>query len=294
MTGSPLELVDHPLPVPTWPGGAAAAVSVTFDVDGEASPLGLDQGYERRLSTLSAGRYGVSRGLSRVLDVLHEFQASATFYVPGYVAQAHPRSIEAIVTGGHEVGHHGFLHRRSHLLDPGGQERELDEGTRAIEVVAGRAPDGYRSPAWELTPETFHLLVDRGFRYDSSCMGDDRPYLQQVGAARLLELPVHWSLDDVPYLAFSPDAGGHLDGTAGLVGAWLEELGLAADERRHVTYTMHPELIGRGSAIGALRLLLTEIQERRLWLAPHRDVANLFDQASDTSTAPLRPGGTPQ
>ena len=33
-------------------------------------------------------------------------------------------------------------------------------------------------------------------------MGDDRPYA--LGRAQLVELPVHWSLDDAPYFAASP------------------------------------------------------------------------------------------
>jgi len=30
-----------------------------------------------------------------------------------------------------------------------------------------------------MTPETFELLVELDFVYDSSCMGDDRPYMEE-------------------------------------------------------------------------------------------------------------------
>src|SRR3984893_13384516 len=39
-------------------------------------------------------------------------------------------------------------------------------------------------------------LLDAGFEYDSSLMGDDVPYALRDGNASLLEFPVDWTLDD--------------------------------------------------------------------------------------------------
>ena len=61
-----------------------------------------------------------------------------------------------------------------------------------------------------MTDETFDLLVEHGFAYDSSCMGDDRPYLQSWASGSILELPVHWSLDDWPRFGWSIDHGGNV------------------------------------------------------------------------------------
>jgi hypothetical protein len=47
-----------------------------------------------------------------------------------------------------------------------------------------------------MTPETFELLVELDFVYDSSCMGDDRPYMEEHQELSLLELPAHWRTDD--------------------------------------------------------------------------------------------------
>ena len=54
------------------------------------------------------------------------------------------------------------------------------------------------------------MLVEHGFAYDSSCMGDDRPYVEEHDGLRLLELPVHWSLDDWPRFGWSIDLGGNV------------------------------------------------------------------------------------
>jgi peptidoglycan/xylan/chitin deacetylase (PgdA/CDA1 family) len=34
--------------------------------------------------------------------------------VPGHTADQHPGAVEAILAGGHEVAHHGYLHRGTH------------------------------------------------------------------------------------------------------------------------------------------------------------------------------------
>ena len=158
-----------------------------------------------------------------------------------------------MVGAGHEVAHHGHHHLASHELDAGAQEAELDEGLAALRPFLGEA-FGYRSPAWELTPETADLLIARGFAYDSSLMGDDRPYWLAAGGARILELPIHWSLDD--YVWFGWGEAARPTATSAWLEAWIDELASAARDDRPCTLTFHPEIIGRGyRALGPERLL---------------------------------------
>jgi peptidoglycan/xylan/chitin deacetylase (PgdA/CDA1 family) len=86
--------------------------------------------------------------------------------VPGHTADHHPDAVAAILAGGHEVGHHGYLHRSSETLDVSGQRAELEQGLTAL-GRHGVRPLGYRSPGWELTPDTLGMLAELGFSYDS-------------------------------------------------------------------------------------------------------------------------------
>src|SRR4051794_25312624 len=162
-----------------WPGGAEVAVSLTFDVDAESGWLGSDPAYAGRLSTLSEGRYGVTRGLPRILAILDRHDIKGTFYTPGDTAERHTDALRDVVERGHEIGHHGYLHLRSDAIDAVKQRQEIEHGLDALNDRLGVTPLGYRSPSWELTPETFALLQEHGFAYDSSLMGDDRPYLYE-------------------------------------------------------------------------------------------------------------------
>lgn len=240
-------------------------VCLTFDVDAEAG-LGADYAAAAgRLSTLSEARFGVVRGLPRILDLLRDLELTATFYVPGATVERHRERIAAIVEAGHEVGHHGHHHLRDTDLDSRGRRAEIEDGLAALRLI-GVVPEGYRSPAWELTTETLELLREHGFRYDSSCMGDDRPYFE----GEMLELPVHWSLDDWPFFGFGSARAGDPDAWRR---TWAAELDDAWEERRLVTLTMHPEIIGRGYRLLALAELLRDARERGFRFARHGDVA---------------------
>jgi len=60
---------------------------------------------------------------------------------PGYIAEQHPRMMEAIVAHGHEVGLHGYLHEKLITLT---QEQEEEILARCIEILTRipiRMPD---------------------------------------------------------------------------------------------------------------------------------------------------------
>jgi peptidoglycan/xylan/chitin deacetylase (PgdA/CDA1 family) len=237
------------------------ALAITVDVDGEAGLPGPGRAWDNRLSSRSERLYGVVRGLPRILRALEDHEAPATFYVPGVTALRHPREIAALVERGHEVGHHGHTHRRLNELADDDQRRDLELGLEAL-ARFGPRPLGYRAPAWELTPLTLDLLHEHGFRWDSSLMGDDRPHIVPAGTGTIVELPVHWSLDDAPFFAASP--GGH-----GLRETWSRELELAAVEDRAITLTLHPEILGRPHRVDALSDVLARAHSLELPILTH-------------------------
>jgi peptidoglycan-N-acetylglucosamine deacetylase len=267
--------VSIPAVFGSWPGGAEVAVALTFDVDGEAPWLGEGPEYRRRLSMLSLGRFGPQRGTGRILSLLARWQIPATFYIPGHTADHHPGVVAEILAAGHEVGHHGYLHLGTEALDAGAQRAELEQGLAAL-ARHGTRPAGYRSPGWELTPETLAMLPGFGFAYDASLMADDRPYWETSGTRPLLELPGHWSLCDWPYFGWTPYHGGQLADPAAVERIWLDEYDCARADRRAVTYTMHPEAIGRGYLARMLERLVTAMHDRgRPWFATHAQIAAL-------------------
>ena len=96
-------------------------------------------------------------------------------------------------------------------------------------------------------------------------MGDDRPYPVRTEGRAIWELPVHWSLDDAPHFARGGDP-------ALLAEIWRAELRSAEEDRRHITFTMHPEILGRPHRVEMLERLIDDARARGAWLAPHAAV----------------------
>ncbi len=246
----------------SWPGGATFAVSITVDVDGCYGLPHGGSGSEHRLSSRSERLYGITHGLPRILALLARAGVLGTFYVPGAVAAEDADAIAAIAAGGHEIGHHGHRHLVPAEIEESEQRQELEAG---LEALNGYSPAGYRAPGWELAPATLRGLGELGFTHDSSLMGDLSPYGVRAGSRTLWELPVHWTLDDAPHFALGGDP-------AVLGEIWRAELLCAEAEGRHLTYTLHPEILGRPHRAVILEQLLVEAASRGAWMAPHAEV----------------------
>jgi peptidoglycan-N-acetylglucosamine deacetylase len=248
-------------------------LSITVDIDGAAGLPGGGAGWEHRLSSWSERTYGLRRGLPRILDVLDEFGVAATFYVPGVTAERHADEIAALAATRHEIGHHGHTHRRPDDLAAVDQRAEIADGMLALEAVTGRRPAGYRAPGWEVTPETLDAVSAAGLAFDSSLMGDDRPYMVNTAAGPLVELPVHWALDDAPHFAHAGDV-------SGLLTTWIAELWAARREDRHTTVTCHPEILGRAHRLDVLRRLLDAAGGQEIACVTHGDAAGALARVS--------------
>lgn len=286
------EPTEQALSLPEWPDKATVAVSLTFDVDADPSLpglLGAERVSDERLSLISQFRYSIVRGLPRILELLERHQIASTFFVPGATAEAYPDAIRAIAAAGHEIGHHSYRHLPPHTTDADGQRREIERGLQALSKTIGSEPVGYRAPCAELTSTTLRLLVEHGFAYDSSCMGDDRPYLEQAGGASILELPIEWHLDDGAFMFSTLDVEGNLEHAGDVLRQWWEDFLLAAEEHRLITLVMHPEIMGRGSRLRHLEDLIERMkQHAEVWFPTHRQVAELLREQGIHAAAESR------
>ena len=270
---------------------ARATVCLTFDFDAISiwiGPMGATSP-----SMISRGEFGVI-GVERILRLLEREQIPATFFVPGHTADTYPDSVRAIVRAGHEVGHHGYLHENPVALESAEREREvLERGLAALDRAAGVRPTGYRSPAWDNSPHTIELLVEHGFRYESSLMGKDfEPYWCRVGdvirkdgpyefgrEVDLVELPVSWILDDFPHFEYVSLRGAvrpGLSAASKVEEIWREDFNGAYEEGGDGCFvlTMHPYISGRAGRLDGLEQLIRAMREEPgVWFATCMQVA---------------------
>lgn len=263
-----------------WPDGKVAAAALTFDIDAESALLSVDPSSAGRLTAMSHQAYGPLTGVPRLLAMLERHQLRATFFTPGFTAERYPSMVERIAEAGHEIAHHSYLHENTVGMDRDTEARMIDRGLRALDRVAGIRPLGYRAPMWELNRHTPGLLLDRGFLYDSSMMDCDVPYLLAEGdghdARAIVEIPVHWALDDWEQYAFIPgiEASGVIESPAKVLEMWSLELDAFFREGCCFVLTNHPFLSGRPSRIAALEQLVERMEGLEgLWIATMGEIA---------------------
>ena len=261
-----------------WPNGARVAVCISFDVDNET--LSLSQGVTAT-GSLSAGEFGALAGLRRVLDVLDRQDIPASFFIPAVSAMLHPHMIQDIVKRNrHEIGVHGWIHEHApKLKDRAEEERLLTQSIDYLTKAVGKRPVGFRAPSWAVSHYTIGLIANAGFLYDSSLMAMDEPYeLYSDGRPTgLVELPVDWALDDVPY--FGP--GGTLPSPDLVFKVYRDDFDVAYKEGTMFLLTLHPHVIGRRSRIDHLESLIAYIKSKPdVWFATAEQIASHVKEAS--------------
>jgi peptidoglycan/xylan/chitin deacetylase (PgdA/CDA1 family) len=125
--------------------------------------------------------------------------------VPAWCIEQYPGAVEAMVADGHEVGFHGYIHESPNAISRDEELYWMQRSIAVIEKHTGRRPRGNRSPLYNYSIHTTDLLIEEGFLYDSSLMGDDVPYILKSGKGELVELPSSWALDDWPPYVHSID-----------------------------------------------------------------------------------------
>lgn len=262
-----------------WPAGAKSAAFFSFDVDGESWLIGADERNAKLPVTMSQAAYGPRVGVFEILRLLERYEVPATFFVPAWIAGRYPRTLAAIIEGGHEVGLHGDKHERPDLLEPAAEREIVERSIDVLERACGERPRGYRAPGAEVSRDTVSILAACGVRYSSQFMDDVVPYFHRPPELpEVVEIPIHWTCDDWGYSMVSPYAlpVGHANPIAtsdDIIAVWRDEFaGIRAMSGIFVLVN-HPQVTGRPGRLRTLEALLADATGADdVWIANGRQI----------------------
>ena len=101
----------------------------------------------------------------RVLDLLDEAGARATFFCVGARARAHPHLVREIAARGHAVENHTSEHSRAMgFYGVGRLVRDIGDAQKVLADIIGSAPKFFRAPFGIRTPLTEPALARLGLR----------------------------------------------------------------------------------------------------------------------------------
>jgi polysaccharide deacetylase family protein (PEP-CTERM system associated) len=185
------------------PGAAACAMPIvnalTVDVEDYFQVSAFAAHVSR--DAWDAKECRVERNIERILALLADAGASATFFTLGWIAERHPDMVRRIAAAGHELASHGFAHRRATEQSPSEFLADIRLAKAVLEDVAGVEVRGYRAPSFSIgaaNPWAFDAIAEAGYRYSSSIYPirhdhygmPDAPRFAHVVRPGLLEVPV--------------------------------------------------------------------------------------------------------
>jgi polysaccharide deacetylase family protein (PEP-CTERM system associated) len=146
----------------------------------------------------------LAASIDALIESLDRHNARGTFFVLGWIAEHRPEVVRAIAGAGHEIASHGYWHERVMTLDRDTFREDISSSKKALEDLIGEEVIGYRAPSFSIIPGVewaFDVLVEEGYRYDSSLFPIRRrgygypgapriPHVIQRPAGRLAEFPL--------------------------------------------------------------------------------------------------------
>lgn len=264
--------------IPPWPNGAKCAVAFSFDVDADSV---VHAGHRRaavdKIHALAHMRYDPFVALPRLAKMFGSFNIPVTWFMPGWVIETYRHEVDVVLNYSHEVAHHGFYHEWPNEQSREEERDTLQRGIETIRNMTGIAPVGYRAPYYGLSKNSFDLLIEAGFEYDSSLFADDIPIILDNGKGTLVELSIPATVDDynqyVSSRAFdylmkisSPQTAlevykADFDAMWEFGGMWIG--------------VWHPAVSGRPAQALAIRQLIEHMQAKGdVWFATHAEIAS--------------------
>ena len=152
-------------------------------------------------------------GTRKLLHLLAESGAQATFFILGHIAEKNSALIRSIADAGHEIATRGYSHQLIYRQKPSEFEAELRRAKQACEDIVGHPIIGHRASNWSITRSSLwalDILRNYGFLYDSSIF-PARTYLYGIPDAPrfahhlengLLEIPpstLKWGGRRIPF-----------------------------------------------------------------------------------------------
>jgi peptidoglycan-N-acetylglucosamine deacetylase len=118
-----------------------------------------------------------------ILDTLAEKGVRATFFVLGSHAERWPELVRRMAQEGHQLGNHGYFHRKLQFKSPFYVSRDIRLGIRAIKRAGAPAPRYFRAPHGFRSPWTTPIARAYGERTVGWSLGvwdSDRPGVDEI------------------------------------------------------------------------------------------------------------------
>ncbi|MBI2498672.1 polysaccharide deacetylase family protein [Candidatus Woesearchaeota archaeon] len=122
---------------------------------------------------LHSGDYlGVTEGLKIFEKIVEKYKIKPTLFVTGEVIEKYGEIFKRLQNNRWEVGFHSYDHKRFDKMDNEEKNNDIKKGLKIFRKY-GLKVNGFRAPQHSIDENTFKLLKENGFKYDSSNASKD-------------------------------------------------------------------------------------------------------------------------
>lgn len=120
-----------------------------------------------------------------LIDILDEYDATATFFITGDWCDRYPEDVERFYSAGHEIQNHSDQHPHVEGINVNDLISDTKECSRKIEMITGEAPTLYRAPYGEYDDSLLTTLNGMGMQviqWDVDSIDWKEPSAEQITA----------------------------------------------------------------------------------------------------------------
>ena len=122
--------------------------------EGDEPQIYRNAGEEAKGVSLMFNVYWGTEEVYKILSILKEYEAKATFFIGGCWADDNVECLRAIVSAGHELGNHGYFHKDHKTLSFTQNKKEIDDCNRFIELSTNIKPTLFAPPSGAYNDDT--------------------------------------------------------------------------------------------------------------------------------------------
>ncbi|MDR3090709.1 MAG: polysaccharide deacetylase family protein [Clostridiales bacterium] len=181
----------------------AAAKLVYSDESKKPLPIYSVETPEKKIAVTFDAAWGDS-DCGRLLEILEDFDAKATFFVCGYWAEKYPETIRKIQEAGHEIGNHGDTHAHVARLDREGNLKEIKGAHEKVRALLGTEMTVYRPPYGEYNDTVINAAREAGY-YPIQWDVDSHDWMKKGAEREVSQVLRHKNLGSGSILLFHCD-----------------------------------------------------------------------------------------
>lgn len=270
-----------------WPGGRHVAVVFNLAFEGWSDgkspgvgPMGnpLPAGVFDT-NALSWGHFGPARGIFRLLRTLDRAKVRASVMTSGVLAEREPQTVKSIAAAGHEIVAHAYAQEIvPAALTPEQQKDDIAKTTDLLTSVTGIRPIGWISPRGTPGRDSARHLLDAGYKWHGDVFDDDRPYIQEFDAGRIVAIPLTMEINDLPHaMRFGRSPRQFVELFDDLLATALK----GEDEAIMIDVAAHAHCYGRAGGAGAYEEIARKVAARDdVWVALRSEMADYVLKAA--------------